>query len=366
MRKLGLIALLVTLTALLAVGCGDDEPKPSVSRLFASETCGVAPLRVDFRADAAGGTPMGDPTGTNNWLSMSWDFGDGTVIDDGASVAYHEYQDPGIYDVTVTVEDDEGERASRTRTVVVQADSLTIDAYALLNDEPFETVFACEPVELGITAETCGFDPVADSYERFVFHWEAGDSVYTSPTPRHSFSSEELGTQQVAVTVEDPTRSVTRRDTVTVEVAPSPGVELSLATDWQNNPGQPSEGPVLDRVTEEFPDYMTYSVRVVNDGPADAYNLQVTGDLPIYNRLLFDSAAPDTGTVTYDQGDKQWTWQVPQVLAGEEAVLDVTFYVEIASVGASYDFPSVMAPFPCDPTDDDLEATATLNFAETP
>ncbi len=359
MRKLGLIALLAALTALVAIGCGEDDPKPAISRLFVSESCGVAPLRVDFRADATGGTPLGDPTGGNNWLTMRWDFGDGTVIEDGAAVAYHRYEEPGVYTVTVTAEDDEGESASRSREVVVQADSLSIEAYGLLEDQPTSTIAACEPLQLGITAETCGFDPVTDSYERFVFRWRVGDSVYTSPFPRHSFAPDQLGDQVVTLVLEDPTRSITRRDTVAVTVVESPGVDVSLAADWLQSP-QPSETETLERDVPSFPDTLTYTIRVINDGPATAYNLEVTGDLPAYNRLLFLRADTESGQLAYDSTQRLWVWDVPQVNAGEEQVVHVSFYVETASQGASYGFPTVLTPYACDPDDDDLAVEPVL------
>ena len=56
--------------AVAVIGCGEDDPKPVITRLFASTECGVAPLRVDFRADATGGANLPDPTGGNNWLKM--------------------------------------------------------------------------------------------------------------------------------------------------------------------------------------------------------------------------------------------------------------------------------------------------------
>jgi len=371
MRKLGLIALLASLAALaalMAVGCGEDDPKPAIARLFASESCGVAPLRVDFRADASGGTPLGDPTGGNNWLKMSWDFGDGTVISDGASIAYHEYQEPGIYTVTVTAEDDEGERASRSLEVEVQADSLAIDAFSLVGDELGSEVPACQPLSLAITAETCGFDPVADNYERFVFRWYVGDSVYTSPTPQHSFQPTELGEQQIRLVLEDPTRSVTRVDTVNVTVVESAGSDVSLAVDWLNNESQPSADPRLERDVASYPDTLTYTIRVRNDGPADAFGLFVEGNIATYNRLLFLRADASVGEFTYfpNVSDRPWEWTVPAVPAGGEQTVDITFYIETASVGAVYNFPAEMSAYACDPDDDDLEVQASVRINSNP
>ena len=114
MRRIVGILVPVVLVIGLLPGCSEDDAKPQITRLYASEGCGVAPLRVEFRGDASAGAPLDDPTGSNNWLSFTWNFGDGTVLSDATSVAYHEYQEPGTYTVTLTAEDNDGEKASRT------------------------------------------------------------------------------------------------------------------------------------------------------------------------------------------------------------------------------------------------------------
>ena len=365
LRKLGLLLLLSALTLVVMVGCGTEDPKPSVTRLYASATCGVAPLRVDFRADATGGTSLPEPTGGNNWLRMQWDFGDGTVIQDGTSVAFHEYAVPDTYTVIVTVEDDNGDRAERSQAIVVQADSLGIQAYALLNDQPATEVEACRPLQLGIFAETCGFDPIDGNYERFVFLWDAGGTVYTGTHPQHSFSSDDVGTQEITVMIEDPTRSITRTDALYVDVLPSPGANVSLAADWLKSP-QGTASDVLDRDVAAWPDTLTYTVRLNNAGPGDAYDLSVVGDLDGNNRVLFHDSDSATGDFTYDAGDKQWTWHVAEMASGEEVTLDVTFYVEIASANNTRRFPSELQPYACDPDTTDRWTTATLNIVTVP
>jgi PKD repeat protein len=367
MRKLGLIALLAALTALAVIGCSEDDPKPAIARLVASESCGVAPLRVDFRADATGGVPLSDPTGSNNWLKLIWDFGDGTVIDGGASVAYHEYAEPGTYEITVTAEDDDGERASRSLEVVVQPDSLTIEAYSLSvqDGEPATEIAACIPMEFGITAETCGFDPVTSSYERFVFRWSVDDSVYTSPTPRHSFAPDELGERTVQVRVVDPTRDVVRRDTLQVTATPSAGADVSVTADWTaTDPA--ATAALLQRDIAEFPDRLTYTIRVQNDGPEDAYNLSAAGNVSFSPRIFFETSEVSSGSFAYDASTKLWSWDIPRVPAGGEATLEVGFYIEVTPAGQIYSFPATLDPYPCDLDDDDLTITAQVEILSVP
>jgi PKD repeat protein len=62
----------------------------------------VLPLTVSFDAGCTL-DPDGDP------LTYSWDFGDGTTLEDQASpLAAHTYTDNGFYTVTLTAEDDRG------------------------------------------------------------------------------------------------------------------------------------------------------------------------------------------------------------------------------------------------------------------
>ncbi|MEZ4387708.1 MAG: PKD domain-containing protein [Candidatus Krumholzibacteriia bacterium] len=213
MRKHVSILLPVLLVIGLVLGCGEDVAKPQITRLSASETCGVAPLRVDFRGDATGGAPLADPTGTNNWLKFTWDFGDGTVIENGTSIAYHEYAAPGTYLATLTAEDDGGDRASRSLMVDVRADSLVVEAYSEVAGVLTSDVKTCEPVTFAITADACDFDPVRDSYERYVYRWTAGGVTYRDPSPVLTFSDADVGPQAVTLVLEDPVRSITRYDT---------------------------------------------------------------------------------------------------------------------------------------------------------
>jgi hypothetical protein len=60
---------------------------------------------------------------TEGGLSITWDFGDGTVLPNGGGVVTHTYQTGGVYDVTASVTDEEGRSRSWTQTVYVGEDS---------------------------------------------------------------------------------------------------------------------------------------------------------------------------------------------------------------------------------------------------
>ncbi|MBD3221336.1 PKD domain-containing protein [bacterium] len=365
MRRLVGILFVVTLVVGLFAGCGEDAAKPKITQLHASESCGVAPLRVDFRGDATAGEPLDDPTGANNWLEFTWDFGDGTVIEGGTSVAYHEYLEPGMYVVTLTAEDNNGDRASRSETIEVRADSLTIDAYVLLNDEPVTEVPTCAPLDMGVTAESCDFDPVVDSYERFTFRWSVADTVYTAPFSRHFFGSEDVGEQTVGLLLEDPARSITRRDSVSVSVVESEGADLSLDADWLLSP-QGTEDVVLMRDVPSFSDTLTYTIRLANDGPDQAYQVEVVGEVDDNNRLFFHEANASHGSFVFVEDDDQWTWFVEALPAGDVATLDVTIFLEQGNAGNRYFFPAAITPYDCDPDDDDLEVEPILELVTVP
>ncbi|MGC9553807.1 MAG: PKD domain-containing protein, partial [Thermoplasmatota archaeon] len=59
-----------------------------------------------------------DPDGTI--VTATWDFGDGTVEDDG-NILNHKYDDAGTYIVTLTVTDDDGDTATASRAIEVKS-----------------------------------------------------------------------------------------------------------------------------------------------------------------------------------------------------------------------------------------------------
>lgn len=366
MRKRVSFLLPVLVVIGLVFGCGEDPAKPTIRRLTASEVCGVAPLRVDFRGDASGGEALSDPSGSNNWLKFTWDFGDGTVIDNATSIAYHEYPDSGTYTVTLTAEDDSGEKAHDSIIIEVKQDSLVIDAFAHIAGTIVDQVETCEPIWFGITAEACGFDPVSDSYERFVHRWYTRGDTLNHPSPEVLYGQEDVGDQTIVLVLEDPVRSITRVDTVAINVQESGGADLALTADWSLTPGG-VDSSTFDRVAPSFPDTLTISYFVTNRGPANAYYLEVQGELDGFVRILHIGHEANLGSYVFD-GDEEdtWTWLIDAVDADQIARLDITFVLEQSAIPRSYYFDAALAPYSCDYTadddDGDLDAAATLNI----
>ncbi len=127
-RRLLPIVLLSLFAAAFWTGCNDDEDNlvPWFTRVTSDVDCGPAPLAVQFLATATGGDPQADPTGGNLYLDIRWDFGDGATA--RGSVTNHVFTEPGVYDVRVTVTDDDGDRAAERLSITVEADSLAVIA----------------------------------------------------------------------------------------------------------------------------------------------------------------------------------------------------------------------------------------------
>jgi hypothetical protein len=74
---------------------------------------------------------------------------------------------------------------------------------------------------LSATADVCGFDPDLGQFDRFDFLWRTDSvlgSTYDERVSAHTFTVQDAGLRSVVVSVFDTFLSVTRHDTVTVEV----------------------------------------------------------------------------------------------------------------------------------------------------
>jgi PKD domain len=208
----------VLLLALLVGGC-NDESVPEFTRLVVNPSCGVMPLEIDGFAAVSGGNESGDPTGGNNNLEMTWDFGDGTTGQ--TSIAYHIYDEPGTYNVRVTATDPDGQTAEISTPVVVRADTLTVEAASnfhgeFVNAEDEGRVTTGQQILFNLFAESCDIDPTNDEHYRnltFVWHMnDSADRVYYSRNP--IFSYDTAGEYDATVAVTHPALAATRKSTL--------------------------------------------------------------------------------------------------------------------------------------------------------
>jgi hypothetical protein len=354
MKKLGVILLLLGLATVLAVGCSNNDTKPVVTRLITSESCGVAPLAVEFRADASGGQPAGQPTGGNSFLKIRWDFGDGTSQSDGASVAFHTYAEPDTYLVSVTAEDDGGNVSPPfTRPIIVLGDTLAVSAYTIVNSQLTADVRPCQPISFMVRAHGCDFDPESGYYERFLYTWTieqpGGTVVYHGPRPSHSFPPTAEGTYNVQLRLEDTGLALTRRLTIPVNVLSSAGTGLSLAGDWLDN----AEVSPTIQVTVTQPDTFTYSLSVACAGPEPGYLVRVRGKLPITNDIVVLSSHAQAGDdFNYSSVDsaefavRSFEWTIPEIAPGETHAAEIK--IEVSHLAQGQDFWNRILTYPCD------------------
>lgn len=145
---------------------------------------GPGPLTLAY--DGSGSTDQDDDT-----LEYSWDFGDGGTA--STASGQHVYLSPGVYTVTLTVTDDDGNTDSEAEVVIV-------------TDEPGGPVAsfgvhpqsACVPFKAEFDAKWA-FDPDGTI---FAYTWDFGDNKAGSgSTISHTYG--QPGTYQVKLTVTD-------------------------------------------------------------------------------------------------------------------------------------------------------------------
>ncbi|MCX6092445.1 MAG: PKD domain-containing protein [Candidatus Bipolaricaulota bacterium] len=155
---------------LSAVSCAPIGPNtPPVASFSADPEGGYAPLHI--RLDAAGSL---DPDGSIR--AYNWGFGDGTSAVKGVECV-HDYDDEGVYTVSLSVRDDRGGESTTSRHVTV------------LNPAPVPVVEAT--VWYGTSPLAVSFDAEASydlSGEIVAWAWDFGDGeTATGQDVDHTF-----------------------------------------------------------------------------------------------------------------------------------------------------------------------------------
>lgn len=161
------------------------------------------------------GSASSDPDGTI--ASYAWDFGDGAT--GTGATATHTYESAGEFTVALTVTDDSGATAIKTRTVTT----------TLAPNQSPTAAFTTTPDQLGVTVDaTTSSDPdgAIESYA-----WEFGDGATGSgATASHTYAR--VGTYTVTLTVTDNrggTSTVTHDVTASQNQAPVAAFTTSTA-----------------------------------------------------------------------------------------------------------------------------------------
>ena len=189
-------------TAQLTVSVTPNQ-KPSAS-FSVNNSSGIAPLTVNFDASASV-----DSDGSID--SYSWDFDDGGT-DTGITPSYI-FNTPGVYTVSLTVTDNEGESDTTTTNISVSA----------IGSQLPTAVFSATPLS-GTVPLTVDFDAIASTDPDgniTAYSWDFGDgNSETGVTSSHTFDAQ--GTYNVTLTVTD-NNDNTATVTTTITVDSEPG-----------------------------------------------------------------------------------------------------------------------------------------------
>lgn len=163
----------------------DPVNQPPMALATATPLSGTAPLEVSFT-----GTNSTDDTAV---MSYSWNFGDGSAPSSIANPV-HTFNEPGTYQVTLTVEDAGG---------LTDSDSVTVTVNALVNQAPVAVAIATPtagtvPLEVSFTG-TNSTDDVA--IVNYFWDFDDGAATSTEPNPVHTYT--EADTYQIVLTVSD-------------------------------------------------------------------------------------------------------------------------------------------------------------------
>jgi PKD repeat protein len=203
----------VALTNITLLGLGDPdapvgEPKPEIS--IASDYCSTAVFLVNEGPPIAdAGTDQTVPKGTSVLLNAShslasgdtatyvWTFTDGTQKTIDGKIVNYTFQNPGVYTVTLTVQDSIG---SSNCTIIITVEDV-IPPTPIINITGFtggQSVSSGQQLTFDGSGSFDSHNQPVDSYR-----WDFGDNsaIQTSPIVNHAFYV--LGTHIVTLTVSD-------------------------------------------------------------------------------------------------------------------------------------------------------------------
>ncbi len=212
-------------TAQLTVSVTPNQT-PSAS-FSVNNSSGIAPLTVNFDASASI-----DSDGTID--SYSWDFGNGET-DTGITPSYI-FNTPGVYTVSLTIMDNEGESDTTTTNISVSA----------IGSQLPTAVFSATPLS-GIAPLAVDFDASASTDPDgniTAYSWDFGDgNSETGVTTSHTFDTQ--GIYNVTLTVTDNNNNTA---SVTTTITVDPELSAILPKDASRFLTQSTFGPTVSSI----------------------------------------------------------------------------------------------------------------------
>lgn len=254
---------------------------------------GCHPFVAEFSNNSAG-------------INFFWDFGDGSPIVE-AQVAEYEYADPGVYEVTLTVEGvgNCGGTDVTTATVTV-IETPEIDALFTMEQEG-----ACEAMTVDFDNESTG--------DNLSYVWDVDGIEYTVAEFEHIFTGP--GNYNITLSISEPVCDATDSFSDNIEVLQ--GIELVAPEDtymcyYQEQIGLQVQGPaeaeyVWDNDDQGLSTVVTepgiYTLTATLNNCTDAVGLEV---IPVAELALLDTPRACEGLQTlleipYDNGTN-YTW----------------------------------------------------------
>jgi PKD repeat protein len=185
--------------------CGATEPGAPVVEGFADPDTGDAPLDVQFSSTAA--DPDGDP------LIYRWTFGDGGSA--LGSSPTHRYNTPGVYTATVTVRDPDGNVATDTVQITVNAVGNQVPMVVTANDP------SGGDAPLPVRFQAQAIDPDGPE-SALTYRWDFGDGgALFGRNVTHTYM--EPGVYKAKVTVKDAGGASVTSEEITITVTDPPG-----------------------------------------------------------------------------------------------------------------------------------------------
>ena len=260
-------------------------------------------------------------TSTGDIVEYRWDFGDGATDETTFPDTDTFYLSGGEYEVELTVEGEQGQTDTTTRTIIVEA-----------GPEPLSAALSAETeqVEVGETVTFNASESTGDIVE-YRFDFDDGTTVETNDSvTTHSF--DEQGEYAVTVTVEDE-EGDTDEDTVFVSVFDPDAVSASLELSTPEvEVGQQVSLNAMD--SDAAGDIVEYRWDTTGDGEID----QITEEAvitPIYDEPgeyeitltvvdEFDQTASTTVTltVTADPPEAALNVSPDEDIIGEEFLIE--------------------------------------------